>query len=607
MNKKVIIAVGVGLILTIGIGFTFESCKTTQEEPYFLNHAANVKYVGKEKCKVCHSEHYSTFSKTGMGQSFGLVSPTKSAAYGIDSDAIFDPKTGMYYAARWKEEKLFIHEFRLNGTDTNYHRKEEVKYVVGSGHHTNSHFWESMGYLYQAPLTYYTQKGIWDLPPGFETYNSRWDRRIELECMSCHNAMPKLTEHSRNHYINLPQGIDCERCHGPGELHVREKTAGNLVDTFKETDRTIVNPRRLPWKLQIDICQRCHLQGNNVLKPGKSFLDFKPGMRLSDVFEVYMPNDQNGEFVMAGHAERFQMSECFKNSNANIDEYNPQLNFTCINCHNPHVSVRKTNINRFNSTCKGCHKEGGKSKLLKCSINQSELSKAKNNCVSCHMPANNTKDIPHVTVHDHFIRRPGEHKNSPNVNGLLYCVNEKEGKQKVEALVSWFEKFESSPRYLKEAEKTVAEESDEVQIHYRYAHAQWRAIVELSGNLALEDLDVWTAYRIAKAHDRTNQLGKAIPFYKAAYDKLNLDDQFTSEYANALIRNKEFKKANTVLRSYIGKNNKSFLVFYNWALLHANTDRLGLAAKLVGEALLLNPNHEASLALKKEIYGKLRS
>ncbi|MDA8896271.1 multiheme c-type cytochrome [Bacteroidia bacterium] len=608
MKKKVIIAFGLGIILTLSIAFTFESCNTKaqpEEEPFFLNHAEDVNYVGKEACKVCHTEHASTFSQTGMGQSFGHLTPTKSAAYGINSKAIYDVKTGMYYAAKWEAEQLFIHEFKLSNSDTTYHRKEEIKYVVGSGQHTNSHFWEENGYLYQAPLTFYTQKGIWDLPPGFETYNSRWDRRIELECMSCHNAMPKLTEHTRNHYIDLPKGIDCERCHGPGELHVKEKTAGHIVDTSIEADRTIVNPKRLPWKLQIDVCQRCHLQGNNVLKPGKSFTDFKPGMRLSDVFEIYMPNEQNGEFVMAGHAERFQMSECFKNSNANIDEYNPQLNFTCINCHNPHVSVRKTNIKRFNATCNGCHKANGKSKYLKCSIEPSKLKMAKNNCVSCHMPANNTKDIPHVTVHDHYIKRPG--KNIPDMNktDLLYCVNETEGKQMAEALITWYEKFDDDAKYFDKAGTLIASERAEVQIHYHYAHAQWSSIIVLGVDLDRDNMDVWTAYRIAKAFDRVGQLPKSIVFYKKAYDLLNLDDQFVSEYANALIRNTEFKKAKSILQGFAVKNKKSTLIYYNRALLLANTNNLGPASKMIGEALLLNPNHQASLALKKEIFGKL--
>ena len=91
---------------------------------------------------------------------------------------------------------------------------------------------------------------------------------------------------SMNRFSKMPTGIQCERCHGPGKLHVEEKLAGIVVDTAKRADYSIVNPRRLPRDLQMDLCQRCHLQGVAVLNEGKTFFDFKPGMRLSEVLNV---------------------------------------------------------------------------------------------------------------------------------------------------------------------------------------------------------------------------------------------------------------------------------------------------------------------------------
>jgi predicted CXXCH cytochrome family protein len=606
--RPYVIIIGLSLALVLGVGLPLDSCKTApkNEEHYFLNLADNVEYVGMEKCKVCHTEHYNTFSQTGMGQSFDLLSPTKSAAFGKNSSPIYDAKTGMFYAATWQENRLFIKEFKLSSGDTTYQRQEEIKYVVGSGHHTNSHFWEENGYLFQAPLTFYTQKGIWDLPPGFETYNSRWDRKIEVECMSCHNAMPKVQDGTRNKYIHLPNGIDCERCHGPGQLHVAEKTAGKIVDTANEADRTIVNPKRLPWKLQIDVCQRCHLQGNNVLKPGKSFTDFKPGMRLSDVFEIYMPTQQNGEFVMAGHAERFQMSECFKQSNANIEEYNPKLNFTCINCHNPHVSVRKTNTEKFNNTCKGCHTTGGKSKLTLCSAPKANITAAQNNCVSCHMPASSTKDIPHVSVHDHYITKPSKRRIIKASNELMYCVNEKQGTQMTKALITWYEKFDADNKFLTEAAKTIQTEKPELQIHYYYAHQQWASILPFISKIDLAKTDEWTAYRIGKALDKSQKLNESLPAYQAAYLALPADDQFAAEYANALIRMGQFARATEVLTNLQKQITKSVLLHYNWALLYANTSQLSKASFHIKKALLLNSSHKGTLDLQSELQKVLQ-
>ena len=100
---------------------------------------------------------------------------------------------------------------------------------------------------------------------------------------------------------------------------------------------------------QFDICQRCHLQGNTVLKEGKSFYDFLPGQKLSDYMSVFLPKYKNAddEFIMASHADRLKQSACFiksyeKSGNANaLKPYKDAL--TCISCHNPHLSVKETN------------------------------------------------------------------------------------------------------------------------------------------------------------------------------------------------------------------------------------------------------------------------
>ena len=47
-----------------------------------------------------------------------------------------------------------------------------------------------------------------------------------LECIACHNAYPDFVLGSENKYTAIPTGIDCERCHGPGELHVEKIKMG---------------------------------------------------------------------------------------------------------------------------------------------------------------------------------------------------------------------------------------------------------------------------------------------------------------------------------------------------------------------------------------------
>ncbi|MBL7812338.1 MAG: tetratricopeptide repeat protein [Bacteroidetes bacterium] len=582
-----------------------------KEQPFFLNLHDTVDYVGIETCRSCHQDHYNTFIETGMGRSFGPASEQRSAADFEHAKPVYDPKNDMYYAPLKEKGTFKIMEFRLKGRDTVYKRTETITHIIGSGHHTNSHMWMDNGYLFQAPLTYYTQSGKWDLPPGFESVNTRFGRKIDLECMSCHNAMPSVAAGSINLFTRLPAGIDCERCHGPGELHVAEKRMGHIVDVKKEADRTIVNPAKLPWKLQVDVCQRCHLQGNNVLKPGKQFTDFRPGMHLDSVFEIYMPATAGKEdFVMAGHADRLQMSACFKKSNTgNTETYNPGLNLTCISCHNPHISVRKTNVAGFNNTCVQCHSNTGKSTLKKCTAPAAELANALNNCVKCHMPASDTRDIPHVTVHDHYIRKPLKTAIPQTVKptGTLYAVNNPNPSDAMhfKALVTWYEKFKPDETYMHNAGKMLNTVKEiPLLIHYYYAHHEYGKVVQLSSGSEVQSSDAWTCYRIAKALDQTGNTPKAQPWYQAASEKMPLNADFTVEYANALIRLKKPAQALTILQPLTEAQPKYELARVNMGAAYSLLGDNAPALKNLLTALALNPDNENTCLYLAELYLK---
>jgi len=267
-------------ILSIFIGVTLLLVFCNPElssEPVsqFRNVRADVAYSGMQNCRSCHGDIYDTFIETGMGRSFDFASHEKSAASYGEHDLVYDAQNDLYYKPFFKDSSLYIKEYRLDGKDTVHARTEEITYVIGSGQHTNSHLLNINGYIYQAPITFYTQENRWDLAPGYEKTNVRFARVIEEECLTCHNHYPTFIEGSINKVEQMPSGIACERCHGPGALHVKEKLAGKIIDTAYHTDYSIVNPRALSRDLQMDLCQRCHLQGIAVLQEGKSFFDFK--------------------------------------------------------------------------------------------------------------------------------------------------------------------------------------------------------------------------------------------------------------------------------------------------------------------------------------------
>ena len=615
------------------IAATIIQCKTPKSEPSFRNLGDSATYVGIQACKGCHSDKHATFIETGMGMSFHKAERQYSKADFNNVKPVYDKKLNLYYYPYWNNEALYIQEFRLDGKDTVHNRREKITHIIGSGQHTNSHFWTDGQHLFQAPLTFYTQKGIWDLPPGYEEFNTRFSRKIDIECMSCHTGMPKTAEGSVNVFEKLPLGIDCERCHGPGSLHVQEKSNGIIVDTRKQTDWSIVNPKRLPWKLQVDICQRCHLQGNNVLKPGKKFTDFRPGMHLDSIFTVYMPSYKgDAAFVMAGHAERFQMSACFKGSNkGDLNKYNANINFTCINCHNPHVSVKKTNQDRFNQTCIGCHQANTKkSKHEGCGL--SEAMRGSRSCVNCHMPSSDTRDIPHVSIHDHYISktnavRPGKPiesiKKSPTLSGLHAVNNPNPNTQELfQAYITYFEKFDANALYMREAKRmldlsggenpTLEVIGLEAQLHFFYNQQSFNDMIALWESGASESQretlsnDAWTQYRMGVAYDKTANLSssntkqytaKAIQHYRSAVEAMPLNSDFLSEYTFALIKNNRTEEAKSMVLKGLKRQPKHEGLLLNLGYCYYLEKQWKLALAAYEKALVLNPNSTAIFTL----------
>jgi tetratricopeptide (TPR) repeat protein len=645
--KRNIVRIPLILLLFLGIAFGASYCggETTKKAAVdpapafiYLNHDTAVHYVGMQSCRKCHEDVYATFIHTGMGQSFDFASAEKSKGKFGKESLIHDDSNNMWYQSYFRDSVMYIKEFRLNGKDTVYSRTEKINYIVGSGQHTNSHMRNENGYVFQMPMTFYTQQGHWDLPPGFEGgFNSRFERKIGLECMSCHNALPGFVKGSENKFSEIPNGISCERCHGPGSLHVAQKEAGNIVDTSKYIDYTIVNPGKLSPDLQFDVCQRCHLQGNAVLMPGKSFFDFRPGMKLNEYLTVFMPKYEGAEdqFIMASHVERLKMSPCFLQTEARVagkqtDSLRPYKDaFTCVTCHDPHVSVKETGDAHFNDACNGCHGTS-KSKLEKCSDTPAHLAAANYNCVSCHMPRSGAIDIPHVTVHDHFIRKPVEKKSTTaEVAGVqkflgLYAVNDKNPAPKIRAraYLQQYEKFGRDPQLLDSAKKYLPENStaavrsnfDDL-VHYYFLKNDFmgvKSVADRAGRAyaldsilirpSFDNADAWTSYRVGEAFFKLGDPATAETFYKKSVDLAPFIPDFRSKYALTLATQQKKFEARAQYQQVVDEYPDYVPALTNLGYLWLEEKNDVKAEMYYDKALALNPDDEQALMNKAGLY-----
>tara|TARA_B100000902_G_scaffold267735_1_gene253792 strand:+ start:8243 stop:10090 length:1848 start_codon:yes stop_codon:yes gene_type:complete len=568
--------------LSILLFFLF-SCNKGNVDKYtqtYLNHNDTVKYVGKEQCRICHQEIYDSYINTGMGKSFNYAVKEHSVLLGKSIPIVYDSIKNLSYQPFFKNDSLYIKEFRLNqNKDTIHKLVQKVKYKIGSGHHTNSHIFEVNGFAHQVPYTYYTQNLVADLPPGFEDgNNSRFSREIGIECMSCHNAYPHYDTTSINKYNMIPNGIDCERCHGPGELHVKRKMAGELIDTSKYIDFSIVNPSKLSDELQFDVCQRCHLQGTSILKDGKSFTSFKPGNRLSDVMDTYLPRfEDDNTFIMASHADRLKQSSCFQNSDLN-----------CTSCHNPHNSIENLESNFFDNKCMQCH----------------ELCKDDNinNCTSCHMPKSGTSDILHVSITDHKIgiSSKSEAKERGKFLGL-YAINNNnpDNISKAKAYLKRYESFEQNPIYLDSAFRFLkdVENNYTSYIQYYYLGNDSKGLI----NFVLSNEIEQSAYSIpelALAYSRigevfsSNDIKKTADIYfrKSINLMPNVID-YKIKYGTFLINNNDLNDGKDIFIEALALNPTIKEIHLNLGLIAILNKDYNIANKRLKHALALDPDY----------------
>jgi len=565
--------------------------------PWHNVYDTTIQYVGMETCKGCHADIYNTFIQTGMGQSFGHATREKSAA-DFTHAPVYDKDLDFYYKPLWQGDSLYVMEYRVEEGDTTHKLLQKVDYIVGSGQHTNSHIFSKNGYLYQAPITFYTQKKQWDLAPGFEKgASSRFTRLIESECMTCHNGYPDFVKGSQNKYATIKTGIDCERCHGPGGLHVKEKMAGNIVDTSKGPDYTIVNPRRLSTDLQNNICQRCHLQGIAVLNDGKTFFDFRPGMHLSEVMNVFMPQYEGAQdkMIMASHVERMKKSNCYVSSGK----------MSCITCHNPHVSVKFTQHTQYINACNSCHGAGKQ----QCTEKEAVRNAKGNDCITCHMPRNGSIDIPHVAVTDHYIRkRPMDDATKSKITAFLgmksFNNDNPDAITTARAFMEFYERYnpnkgliDSALKYLnKEQNREASEKQNRDYIRAYFLLNDFGKVVQYASSLKPESItDAWACYRIGESYYNIQKADNALAWYKQAVTIWPRSLDFQNKYGNCLLTLDKVKEAQDVFTYILSENPDYLSANVNLGFIYMQQGNITMSYDYLMRALQLNPDYEQTL------------
>ena len=383
-----------GLSVATGVGQRRETPPSAgrMEKPTKEDAGAS-EYVGSLACAECHRSIYRSYVRTDMGRS--MRRPDAPFLMGVPASAsIFDAKLNRHFEVHAREGYLYQDEYELNQGHEVFREVQRVEWIIGAGANGLGALVRRGDYLFEAPLSYYTNAREWKLSPGYQYGDYGFSRPVLPGCIFCHSGRPLPVPEGGGRFEEpafAELAIGCENCHGPGGAHAIEKQA-NLPPSGSSS---IVNPGRLtPW-LADNICMMCHQTGQaRVLQPGKQYSDFRPGEDLDktlSIFQIPFERSKPPQDDLLEHYLSMRLSKCYRLSGSKL---------SCMTCHDPHVQPGKEEApGYFRKKCLGCHRTDS------CTASDAlrQATHPQDNCISCHMPKRDLTVISHSALTNHRI------------------------------------------------------------------------------------------------------------------------------------------------------------------------------------------------------------
>jgi hypothetical protein len=357
-------------------------------------------YVGSQSCAACHAEIFDRYQTHSMSHSMATIGDDPPIEQ-LEEEILLRPAgpqhAGHEYLVQWDGAAMH-HGDRMRDVDGEviFEQVMPVRFAIGSGRRGRAYVIEKEGRLAQSPIGWYAHGERWDLSPGYDEDPSlRFERAIGDGCLYCHAGRVDVDPQDPSRYeepIFLEASIGCERCHGPGGRHVvamEQLAEGQSCDNCE-----IVNPADLDPAKREAVCNQCHLAGESAIpRFGRGLFDFRPGDHLDDTLVVFVQNARADSGRAVSQVEQMQSSRCYQASGAVMG---------CTTCHDPHWQPPPAEAAAFfDQRCATCHE------LDDCGLEEPQrlAHESGGSCVACHMPSEDSSDVPHTALTDHSIPR----------------------------------------------------------------------------------------------------------------------------------------------------------------------------------------------------------
>lgn len=346
---------------------------SSQENADETRTLAQAHYVGSEACEKCHESIYQRWKQTPM------------------ANVVRDPRD---------HPDAFLADPATNAVAP--FKAGQVAFVYGL-------LWKQR---------YFTRVGdnLYPLPVQWDVGNRKWlpyhvpdkgadwwaqyyphdnmQRPTGPTCDGCHSVAYDIHTHQPAEW-----NVGCERCHGPGSLHVAHPQRGNIL-----------NPAHLDSLAETDTCIQCHSQG----RPPQGAIEgqyydwpvgYQVGLRLQDYWDL--------EKCSLGQTSFYYYPDCtgYKNrmqGNDFVQSVMYRHQITCSTCHDVHGTKNYAQLikpaDQICLDCHGPHSANGPHTATIEEHTHHQAGSKGSDCIACHMPAIQGEGVPGAMVHAHTFR-----------------------------------------------------------------------------------------------------------------------------------------------------------------------------------------------------------
>jgi predicted CXXCH cytochrome family protein len=393
------------VVLLVSLATQVETQTPAPPAPSPIQQSAT--YVGSAACRQCHQATYDRWTKTRM------------------ANVVTDPHV---------RPEVIIPDLTKPDPLVTF-KRDDIAFVYGSK-------WKQR-YFTKVGDDYFPLGAQWDITnkiwrPYLVAPNTDWwvpfypaqnaGRPTGPLCDGCHSVNYDVKTKTVTEW-----NVGCEKCHGPGSLHVQRRTAA-----------TIVNPAKLDYVRANDVCIQCHSQGQPLKNPieGRYFdwpSGFHVGLDLKDFWrlEDHKLGETNFTHFADGTAHKNRMQ-----GNDFVQSVMYTRGVTCFSCHDVHGTQNNADVIKPPSNlCLTCHRanspNGPHTPTVEAHTHHRAGSPG-NECVSCHMPRI-AQEIANVNVRSHTFRfiTPGMTERDKVPNPCVGCHTDRTNEWATAELRQW--------------------------------------------------------------------------------------------------------------------------------------------------------------------------